>query len=151
MDVLQRLIQDHRITEQRFAEIEKTSKKEAERRELLFAKLREGLEVYEVFEEEYLYPEIDEVFSAKAVVAEALDEHVEFDAILQEISEILANKHEWLEKVCELKDMVRGHARKEEEKMFLDRLDRVGHDLWFHVIARTPLISVKARKSTPPY
>jgi hypothetical protein len=47
--------------------------------------------------------------------------------------------------------MVRGHARKEEEKMFLDQLDRVGHDLWFHVIARTPLISVKARKSTPPY
>jgi iron-sulfur cluster repair protein YtfE (RIC family) len=118
MDVFQRLIQDHRIAEQRFAEIEKTSEKEAERRELLFAKLREELEAHEVFEEECLYPEIDEVLSAKAVVAEALDEHAEFDAILQEISEIPANKGEWLEKICELKDMVRGHVRKEEEKMF---------------------------------
>ena len=118
MDVFQRLIQDHRIAEQRFAEIEKTSEKEAERRELLFAKLREELEAHEVFEEECLYPEIDEVLSAKAVVAEALDEHAEFDAILQEISEIPANKGEWLEKICELKDMVRGHVRKEEENMF---------------------------------
>jgi iron-sulfur cluster repair protein YtfE (RIC family) len=118
MDVFQWLIQDHRIAEQRFAEIEKTSEKEEERRELLFAKLREGLEAHEVLEEEYLYPEIDEVSSAKAVVAEALDEHAEFDAILQEISEIPANKGEWLEKICELKDMVRGHVRKEEEKMF---------------------------------
>jgi iron-sulfur cluster repair protein YtfE (RIC family) len=118
MDVFQRLIQDHRIAEQRFAEIEKTSEKEAEHRELLFAKLREELEAHEVLEEEYLYPEIDEVLSTKAVVAEALDEHAEFDAILQEISEIPANKSEWLEKICELKDMVRGHVRKEEEKMF---------------------------------
>ena len=118
MDVFQRLIQDHRIAEQRFAEIEKTTEKEAERRELLFAKLREGLEAHEVLEEEYLYPEIDEVLSAKAVVAEALDEHADFDAILQEISEIPADKGEWLEKICELKDMVRGHVRKEEEKMF---------------------------------
>ena len=118
MDVFQWLIQDHRIAEQRFAEIEKTTEKEAERRELLFAKLREGLEAHEVFEEEYLYPEIDEVLSAKAVVAEALDEHADFDAILQEISEIPADKGEWLEKIRELKDMVRGHVRKEEEKMF---------------------------------
>jgi hypothetical protein len=87
MDVFQWLIQDHRIAEQRFAEIEKTSEKEEERRELLFAKLREGLEAHEVLEEEYLYPEIDEVSSAKAVVAEALDEHAEFDAILQDSSQ----------------------------------------------------------------
>jgi iron-sulfur cluster repair protein YtfE (RIC family) len=118
MDVFQRLIQDHRIAEQRFAEIEKTSEKEADRRELLFAKLREELEAHEVFEEEYLYPEIDEVLSAKAVVGEALDEHAEFDAILQEISAIPANKGEWLERICELKEMVQKHVRKEEEKMF---------------------------------
>jgi hypothetical protein len=51
MDVFQRLIQDHRIIEQRFAEIKETSEKGAERRELLFAKLREGLKVHEVLEE----------------------------------------------------------------------------------------------------
>jgi iron-sulfur cluster repair protein YtfE (RIC family) len=118
MDIFQWLIQDHQITEQRFAEIEKTAEKEAEHRELLFAKLREGLEAHEVLEEECLFPEIDEVLLAKDVVAEALDEHAEFDAILQEISEIRANKGEWLEKVCELKDLVRGQVRKEEEKMF---------------------------------
>jgi iron-sulfur cluster repair protein YtfE (RIC family) len=128
MDVFQRLIQDHRSTEQRFAEIEETREKEAERRELLFAKLREGLEAHEVFEEEYLYPEIDEVLSAKAVVAEVLDEHAAFDAILQEISEIPANKDEWLEKVCELRDMVRGHERKEEEKMFPVARNKLGQN-----------------------
>ena len=98
MDVFQRLIQDHRIAEQRFAEIEQTTEKEADRRELLFAKLREGLEAHEVFEEEYLYPEIDEVLSAKIVVAEALDEHADFDAILQEISEFRPIKASGLKK-----------------------------------------------------
>jgi hemerythrin-like domain-containing protein len=37
---------------------------------------------------------------------------------LTQYFKIPANKGEWLEKICELKDMVRGHVRKEEEKMF---------------------------------
>jgi hemerythrin superfamily protein len=57
MNVFQKLMHDHRISEQLFAEIERTSDKETERRKQLFRELRAGLEAHEISEEEILYPE----------------------------------------------------------------------------------------------
>jgi iron-sulfur cluster repair protein YtfE (RIC family) len=118
MDVYQILMQDHRLTEQIFSDLENTTAEEVERREQLFERLRKGLEDHNVVEEEIFYPEIEKLSATKALVADAFDEHAEFDAILQEIAELSVDKNEWLERICELRERVREHVRKEEDRMF---------------------------------
>jgi len=56
------------------------------------------------------YPEIDKLPIAGELVDLAFDDHAEFDAVLQEIAELPVDKPEWLERVVELKDMVRRHS-----------------------------------------
>jgi hemerythrin superfamily protein len=118
MDVYQVLMQDHRLTEQIFDDIAKTTVSEIERREHLFENLRKGLEAHALIEEEIFYPEIEKLSATKEFVAESFDEHAEVDAILQEIAELSSNKDEWLDRICELKELVKEHVRKEEERMF---------------------------------
>jgi iron-sulfur cluster repair protein YtfE (RIC family) len=118
MDVYQILMQDHRLTEQIFADLESTTTAELERRERLFEILRKGLEDHSVVEEEIFYPEIYKLSPTKELVADAFDKHAEFDAILQEIGELSTNKDEWLERICELRELVQEHIRKEEDRIF---------------------------------
>jgi len=112
MDVFEELVRDHRIIEQHFVEIEQTT--EVECRERLFRELRARFEAHEVFEEETLYPEMEQLPSTKLVVGEAFDTHAELDQILQEIAEVPVNKSEWIDRIRELKEMIQEHMRKEE-------------------------------------
>jgi iron-sulfur cluster repair protein YtfE (RIC family) len=118
MDVYQTLLLDHETIQQIFSELEKTNVSEAERRELLFSTLREKLEAHEILEETVFYPEIDKLPIVGELVNVAFEEHAEFDAILQEISELPIDKPEWLERVAELKDLVQQHIMNEENRMF---------------------------------
>ena len=118
MDVFEELIRDHRTIEQRIVEINQTTDKEVGCREQLFRKLRAGFEAHELFEEEILYPAIDQFPFAKSPMGDAFDEHVELDAKFQEIADTPANKTEWAERICELKDMMQEHMRMEEETIF---------------------------------
>ena len=118
MDVYQILMQDHRTVEQIFIEIEQTDDREVERREQLFGKLRVALEAHTVVEENLFYPEIEKYPATKELVAEAFDEHAEFEQTLQQISELPTDRADWLEMIKELEEVVQEHVRKEEDKMF---------------------------------
>lgn len=118
MDVYQILMQDHRTVEQMFIEIEQTDDREVERRQRLFGKLRTALEGHTLVEENLFYPEIDKYPAIRELVAEAFDEHAEFEHTLQQISELPTNKADWLEMIRELEAAVREHVQKEEGKMF---------------------------------
>jgi hypothetical protein len=119
MDVFEELIRDHRITEQRFAEIERTTDRELERRQQLVRELRAGFEAHELFEEEILYPEFDQFPSTKSAIGDAFEAHAELDGILQEIEGTPANDAEWIGRIRELKGRMQEHMRAEEEKIFL--------------------------------
>ena len=118
MDVYQVLMQDHRIVDELFNEIEKSDDREVEWREQLFARLRKELEAHTLIEEDIFYPWIENLLGLKEFVEQSFEEHAGFEAILQEISEMRANKDDWLEKIDELKDVVQRHVRMEEDKMF---------------------------------
>jgi len=118
MDVFEELIQDHRVTEQRFAEIEQTTDRELERRQGLFRELRAGFESHELFEEEVLYPEFDQLLSTKTAIGDAFEAHAELDGLLQEIEGTPANDAESTERIRELKSLMQEHMRAEEEKIF---------------------------------
>jgi iron-sulfur cluster repair protein YtfE (RIC family) len=76
------------------------------------------LEAHEVLEETVLYPQIDRYPETAGLVGLAFEEHAEVDTILREISELTADKPEWLERIAELKDLVQQHMYSEENKMF---------------------------------
>ena len=118
MDVYQVLMQDHRIVEELFSEIEKSDDREVERREQLFARLRKEFEDHSVVEENIFYPSIEKLLGTKEFVEQSFEEHAGIEAILQEISEMRTNKGDWLEKINELKDVVQRHVHREENKMF---------------------------------
>ena len=118
MDVFEELIQDHRVTEQRFAEIEQTTDRELERRQGLFRELRAGFESHELFEEEILYPEFDQLLSTKSAIGDAFEAHAELDGLLQEIEGTPANNAGWIERIRELKSRMQEHMRAEEENIF---------------------------------
>ena len=118
MDVYQILMQDHRTVEQMFIEIEQTDDREVERRQRLFGKLRTALEGHTLVEENLFYPEIDKYLASIELVAEAFEEHAEFEYTRQQISELPTNKADWLEMIRELEAAVREHVQKEEGKMF---------------------------------
>jgi hemerythrin superfamily protein len=65
MDVYQVLMQDHRIVDALFREIEKSDDREIERREQLFAKLRKELEDHTLIEEDIFYPLIEKLLGTK--------------------------------------------------------------------------------------
>jgi len=118
MDVYQILLQDHQTLRQIFTKIDKSNISEVGQREQLFKILQNDLEAHEILEETIFYPEIDKYPDARELIGVALDEHAEFDAILQEISELPADKPEWLERITELKDLLQQHVYSEENKMF---------------------------------
>ena len=118
MDVYQVLMKDHRIVDKLFSEIEKSDDREVKGREQLFARLWKELEDHTLIEEDIFYPWIEKLLGTKELVEQSFEEHAEFEAILQEISQMRTNKDDWLEKINELKDVVQRHVRMEEDKMF---------------------------------
>ena len=118
MDVYQILGRDHQTLQQIFVEINKPNISETERRERLFGTPHNELEAHEILEESVLYPEIDKHPETAELVGLAFEEHAKVDTILQEISELPAEKPEWLERIAELKDLVQQHINGEENKMF---------------------------------
>jgi hemerythrin superfamily protein len=91
MDVYQVLMQDHRIVEELFSEIEKSDDREVERREQLFTRLRKEFEDHSVVEENIFYPSIEKLLGTKKFVEQSFEEHAGIEAILQEISEMRTN------------------------------------------------------------
>jgi iron-sulfur cluster repair protein YtfE (RIC family) len=128
MDVYQILIQDHRKIAKMFEKIALISDKEAEQRRQLLSDLWIILEDHEFTEENDLLPIVDDMSSLSAnpetnatikkMVAQGLDDHAAFEAILQRISKLPANDDGWLEQFNELRDISREHMRNEEQKLF---------------------------------
>ena len=110
MDVYQVLMKDHRIVDELFREIEKSDDREVKGREQLFARLRKELEDHTLIEEDIFYPWIEKLPGTKELVEQSFEEHAEFEAMLQEVSEMRTNKNDWLEKISELKDVVQRHV-----------------------------------------
>ena len=66
MDVYKVLMQDHRIVDELFSEIQKSDDREVELREQLFAKLRKELEDHSVVEENIFGSSLNHVGKARS-------------------------------------------------------------------------------------
>ena len=116
MDALNLLKQDHAKVKELFEDIEDAADISAQKD--VFVQIKNELETHSHIEESVFYPAMEKYQELKEMVREALEEHQEVKALLNEL-ESLSDEEEFEAQLEELKDNVEHHAEEEEEgKMF---------------------------------
>jgi iron-sulfur cluster repair protein YtfE (RIC family) len=118
MDIFEKLMEDHRSLEECFAEIEKTTEEDAALREQLFKQLQARLEAHEMFEEELLYPEIDQIPQMVSMIGDAYEEHAELESTAQDLAHTPVTDSDWTRRFHGLRQRIQEHVRMEENIFF---------------------------------
>ena len=118
MDVYQKLTQDHRRTREAIAELKQAGEASIKARDALFEQLRTGLEAHVAFEEEVFYPAIAEDEDNKDEIEEAVAEHDEATALLEELAELDKDSEEFALRLDELEQALEHHMSEEEGEVF---------------------------------
>ena len=116
MEALNLLKQDHAKVKELFEDIEDAADIGAQKD--VFVQIKNELETHSHIEESVFYPAMEKYQELKGMVREALEEHQEVKALLNEM-ESLSDEEEFEAQLEELRDNVEHHAEEEEEgKMF---------------------------------
>ena len=116
MEALNLLKQDHAKVKELFEDIEDAADIGAQKD--VFVQIKNELETHSHIEESVFYPAMEKYQELKEMVREALEEHQEVKALLNEM-ESLSDEEEFEAQLEELRDNVEHHAEEEEEgKMF---------------------------------
>ena len=135
MNALKVLEQDHQKVKGLFQELGRAS--DQNKRKELFDKIDTELEIHAYIEETVFYPAIEQHEELSEMVAEALEEHQEAKALLEELEEMGPESHEFGSTVQELMEGVEHHVQEEEGEMFPkvrevfdeDELEQLGQEL----------------------
>jgi iron-sulfur cluster repair protein YtfE (RIC family) len=119
MDIYEKLTDDHRKARAAIAELRaQAGEGPAEAREALFRRLRRELEAHVAFEEEVFYPAVAEDEDSKDGIEEALAEHDEATALLEELAELDKGSEEFDLRLGELDEALEHHVLEEETVTF---------------------------------
>jgi len=135
MNALKILEQDHQNVKGLFQEMGRAS--DQNRRKELFDRIDTQLEIHAHIEETVFYPAIEHHEELSEMVAEALEDHQEAKALLEELEELGSDSHEFGSKLQELMEGVEHHVQEEEGEMFPKvrelfnegQLEQLGQDL----------------------
>jgi hemerythrin superfamily protein len=135
MNALKVLEQDHQKVKGLFQELGRAS--DHNKRKELFDKIDTALEIHAHIEETVFYPAIEQHEELSEMVAEALEEHQEAKALLEELEEMGPEQHEFDSTLQELMEGVEHHVQEEESEMFPqvrevfdeDELEQLGQEL----------------------
>jgi hemerythrin superfamily protein len=116
MNALEILKQDHQKVKALFQEMGRAS--DRNKRKELFDKIDTELAIHAHIEETLFYPTIEQHEELSEMVAEALEEHQEAKALLEELEELGPDSHEFGSKLQELMEGVEHHVEEEEGEMF---------------------------------
>lgn len=109
---------DHEKVAGMLETIEKTTERGIKRREELFARLKEELDLHAKIEEEIFYPALEETEEARDITLEAYEEHRLVKQLLRELEAQPKNTEEWTAKFTVLKENIEHHVEEEEGEMF---------------------------------
>lgn len=143
-DVVRLLEEDHRLVEERFAEIEAAGP--ATRGEL-FWKLTNDLVRHEVAEEIVVYPALREVPGGDQVADARIAEQSEAEQLLAKMEKLDAEGAEFVNDLAKLKAAVLAHAKSEEDTAFAMLLGAVPPDKRVELGLRY----VKAKDAAPTH
>jgi iron-sulfur cluster repair protein YtfE (RIC family) len=138
-DAIGLLTADHSAVKKLFAQEEKLTKRDGEKKVDIFNEINAALEVHATIEEEIFYPAVKKARSqhVKDEVREAYEEHKQIKTLLGEIATITAADESYDMKLKVLKEDVEHHVKDEEGEMFPDakkflserRLVELGNEL----------------------
>jgi hemerythrin superfamily protein len=116
MNALEILKQDHQKIKGLFQEVAQAN--DRNKQKALFNKIDTELEIHAHIEETIFYPALEQHDELKDMVAEALEEHQEVKALLEDIEGIGAESDEFESQLHGLMESVEEHVTEEEEEMF---------------------------------
>lgn len=116
--ILTMLSSEHREVAKLFDELEKTTEKSGQKRKELFSRLDTVLSAHAEFEEERVYPLLEEKKSAQATALEAVEEHIQIKRLLGELRDLDPQDAHWTAKMTVLMENVRHHMKEEEDEAF---------------------------------
>ena len=120
MDLLQMIKQDHDDVRNLVSQFSQATKV-ADRREL-FGKVKVALQVHTQLEDQYLYPEVEGLFSGSELFVDAsMANHRSMKRLMNEIAKSLklpvAEQDSLPSKIKKLGDIIESHLRLEEDQM----------------------------------
>jgi hemerythrin superfamily protein len=121
-DAIGLLKADHAAVKTLFAQEEKLSKRDGEKKVAVFNEINAALEVHATIEEEIFYPAVKKARSehVKDEVREGYEEHKQIKTLLGEIASIMPADESYDMKIKVLKEDVEHHVKDEEGEMFPD-------------------------------
>src|SRR5258708_35183437 len=103
MDATDLLIKDHENVQDLFAQAERAGE-DAQKKAMLFAKIRDELQIHTRIEEEIFYPAVADlpVDRAKAEIERSLEDHEEVDDLLDDLEMLSPDDSDFYERMTEL-------------------------------------------------
>lgn len=140
IDATQLLEEDHDKVRELLAQLEKTTPRAASKREQLFRKIAEEVEIHSTIEEEIFYPAYHEAARTQEeakLFFEAAEEHALVKEMLAKLEEGDPKSEIYAAQCKVLKDLIEHHAEEEEDEMFpkarkllgKERLAQLGEEL----------------------
>ncbi len=129
MDATEFLMKDHENVQGLFAQFER-SREDAQKKAMLFEKIKDELQMHTKVEEEIFYPAVEElpIERAKDDIERSIQDHEEVDSLLDELQSVSPDDADFDEKMAELMDAVRGHIELEHEEVFKVTRDGLGEE-----------------------
>jgi hemerythrin superfamily protein len=119
MDATELLMKDHENVQGLFAQFER-AREDAQKKAMLFEKIKDELQIHTRVEEEIFYPAVEElpIERAKDDIERSIQDHEEVDALLNDLQSLSPDDADFDEKMTELMDAVRSHIQLEHEEVF---------------------------------
>ena len=118
MQIYQVLKQEHDKVKALFEELEDTTERAVKTRTQTLQKLQQELSVHMAFEEEHLYPRLEEPEETHELALEAIEEHNAARTLLEELAEVDPSDETWKAKLTVLKENIEHHVEEEEGELF---------------------------------
>lgn len=116
MDIYALLEADHRKVQELFAQAEEVG--DPRELEKLFRDIKAELEVHKEAEERTFYAALSNFPEFVDRIEEAMEEHVEIEELLEELSSLAAEDDDFRSQLSELREEAEHHVREEEGEIF---------------------------------
>ena len=127
-DAIALLKADHAAVKKLFAQEQRATKQDEEKKQSIFDQIKDALTVHATIEEEIFYPAVKKARQehVKDEVREGYEEHQQIKNLLSQIASITPHDETWDMKVKVLKEDVEHHVKEEEGEMFPDARKYLG-------------------------
>lgn len=117
-DLLMKLKADHKTVKDLLKQLEDTSERATKKRNILFDKLKNEIQLHTKVEEKLLYPRMKQEKITTSLVLESYEEHHLVDHIITEIESTDFSDPVWKAKLTVLKENLLHHIKEEETDLF---------------------------------